>query len=146
MEIRLWWPDDVCLCSWRHNGTLMKPSMILLTNNNDLDMSSKLLNILIFSHLLPSYKHVNLFWTINMYYSLQGNLTTICILSFLQEIGLTIPFKKPSINSRLTENVLFMEKIVTKYLNSRITNQALKSGSFGFCKKIHKKKVCNLFS
>ena len=54
--------------------------------------------------------------TINMYYSLQGNLTTICILSFLQEIGLTIPFKKPSINSRLTENVLFMEKMLQNIL------------------------------
>ena len=45
-----------------------------------------------------------------MYYSLQGNLTTICILSFLQEIGLTIPFKTPSINSRLTEAFLFFWK------------------------------------
>ena len=45
-----------------------------------------------------------------MFYSLQGNLTTICILSFLQEIGLTIPFKNPSINSRSTEHFLFFGK------------------------------------
>ena len=133
-------------------GTLMKPSMMLLTNNNYLDMSSKLLEILIFSSatilqtcqpILTALKMQ--IRTINMYYSLQGNLTTICILRFLQEVGLTIPFKKPSINSRLTENVPFLEEIITKHLNSRITNQALKSGSFCFCKKIHK-KVCNLFS
>ena len=40
----------------------------------------------------------------------------------------------------------FWKKIITKHLNSRVTNQALKSGSFCFCKKIHKKKVCKLFS
>ena len=40
----------------------------------------------------------------------------------------------------------FLEKIITRHLNSRITNQALKSGCFCFCKKIQKKKVCNLFS
>ena len=32
------------------------------------------------------------------------------------------------------------KKNITKHLNSRITNQALKSGSFCFCKKIHKKR------
>ena len=45
-----------------------------------------------------------------MFYSLQGNLTTICILRFLQEVGLTISFKNPSINSRSTEHFLFFWK------------------------------------
>ena len=75
-----------------------------------------------------------------MYYSLQGNLTTICILSFLQEIGLTIPFKKPSINSRLTENVLFygkklLQNILIPESQIKLSSQVLSAFVRKFTKK-----------
>ena len=68
-----------------------------------------------------NHQHVLLF---------QGNLTTICVLSFLQEIGVTIPFKKPSINSRLTEHFLFflkkiLQNILTAESQIKLSSQVL---------------------
>ena len=68
-----------------------------------------------------NHQHVLLF---------QGNLTTICVLSFLQEIGQTIPFKKPSINSRLTDHFLFflkkiLQNILTAESQIKLSSQVL---------------------
>ena len=69
-------------------------------------------------HVKQTVEHIDLFSSATILQTcqptcitlLQENLTTICRLSFLQEIGLAIPFKKPSINSRLTEHFLFFGK------------------------------------
>ena len=80
-----------------------------------------------------------------MYYSLQGNFTTICILSFfLQEIGLTIPFKKPSINSTLTENFLFfgkklLQNILIPESQIKLSSQVLSA----FVRKFTKRRCVN---
>ena len=76
-----------------------------------------------------------------MYYSLQGNLTTICILSFLQEIGLTMPFKTPSINSRLTEAFLFfwkklLQNILIPESQIKLSSQVLSA----FARKFRKRR------
>ena len=154
MGIMLWWPDDVCLCSWRHMGlwwnlpwccwqtttistcqancwtyidlfssaTILQTCQPILTtlNANKNDQ-----HVLLFARKLDYHLHTKFFtgnWSNN---PLQNPINQL-------KVDRSLPF--------------FLEKIITRHLNSRITNQALKSGCFCFCKKIQKKKVCNLFS
>ena len=66
---------------------------------------------------------------------------------FLQEIGLTISFKKPSINLRLTEHFLFfwkklLQKILIPESQIKLSSQVLSA----FVRKFTKRRCVNLFS
>ena len=106
-------------------------------------------------HVKQTVEHIDLFSSATILQTcqptcitlLQGNLTTICRLSFFTGNWSSNSLQK-AINQLKVDRTLsfFWKKIITKHLNSRITNRALKSGSFCFCTKIYKKKVCYLFS
>ena len=119
----------------------MKPSMMLLTNNNYLDIKQ-------------TVEHIDLFSAATILQICQPILTALNanknhqhVLLFARKLDYHLRTKfftgnwsnnslQKAINQLKGDRTLsffFCKKLLQKHLNSRITNQALESGSFCFC-------------
>ena len=129
----------------------MKLSMMLLTNNNYLDIKQ-------------TVEHIHLFSAATILQICQPILTALNanknhqhVLLFARKLDYHLRTKfftgnwsknslQKAINQLKGDRTLslFLQKTITKHLTSRITNQALESGSFCFCNCVPRQNFLTL--